>query len=147
MVGGQISSTQVKHFPPTSVQVTQLPCTNRTLYLDFPDLCLSFRMCVPLSWSNARSIWLLLSTFIFSPSTISFAMLPIFSSSQVVSSGSQLPWAQDHIPGPLVLSLHQKYYWQSLWFISWIFFCAFCSISTLQFSLSNINKLFQYFQI
>ena len=24
---------------PTTVQVTQLPCTNRTLYLDFSDLC------------------------------------------------------------------------------------------------------------
>ena len=27
------------------------------------------------------------------------------------------------------------------------FFCAFCLISTFQFSLLNINKFFQYFQI
>ena len=146
MVGGQISSTQVKHSPPTSVQVTQLPFTNRTLYLDFPDLCLSFRMCVPLSWSNARSIWLLLSTFIFSPSTISFAMVPIFlfTGCLLRITASLGPGSYPRSTGPLspsgiLLAISLEYIL--------VFFCAFCSISTFQFSLSNINKFFQYFQI
>ena len=55
---------------PTTVQVTQLPCTLRTLYLDFLDNFLFLNMCVPLSWSAARSNFLLSSSLSFSFSAI-----------------------------------------------------------------------------
>merc|ERR1712030_29245 len=73
--GGWIPSTQDllsdKLSPtPTSVQVTQIPCTRQALFLDFLDNLLLLNMCVPLSWDAVRSTFSRLHSFNFSFSEI-----------------------------------------------------------------------------
>merc|ERR1712105_482186 len=73
--GGWIPSTQDllsdKLSPtPTSVQVTQLPCTRQALFLDFLDNLLLLNMCVPLSWDAVRSTFSRLPSLNFSFSAI-----------------------------------------------------------------------------